>query len=102
MTSLRPDPTFYPSPKMAMEAPPEQIAYVGIVNPTNDGRPDALGVLDVNPESSTYAQVVGRMEFPHAGDELHHFVSSRRRRAAPFRLECVQRRAVPQHASPAR
>ncbi len=73
MATLTPDPTFYPSPKMAMEAPPEQIAYVGIVNPTNDGRPDALGVLDVNPESPTYAQVVGRMEFPHAGDELHHF-----------------------------
>ena len=73
MTSLRPDPTFYPSPKMAMEAPQEQVAYVSIVNPTNDGRPDALGVLDVNPESSTYAQVVGRLELPHSGDEVHHF-----------------------------
>ncbi len=72
MATLTPDQTFYPSPKMAMQAPPEQIGYVGIVNPANDGRPDAMGVLDLNPESSTYAQIVGRLEFPHAGDELHH------------------------------
>ena len=38
-----PDPTFYPSPKMAMDAPQEELAYVVIVNPKNDGRPDALG-----------------------------------------------------------
>ncbi len=73
MATFTPDPTFYPSPKMAMEAPREQLGYIGIVNPTGDGRPDALGVLDLNPESSTYAQIVGHMDLPHAGDELHHF-----------------------------
>ena len=73
MTSWTPDPTFYPSPRMAMEAPQEQIAYVGIVNPTSDGRPDVLGVLDVDPQSSTYGQIIERMEFPFSGDELHHF-----------------------------
>lgn len=26
---FRPDPTYYPSPTMAMQAPPEQLAYVG-------------------------------------------------------------------------
>lgn len=28
MTTFRPDPTFYPSPSMAMEAPPERYGYV--------------------------------------------------------------------------
>jgi methanethiol oxidase len=27
---LMPDPTFYPSPGMAMKAPPEHIAYVAL------------------------------------------------------------------------
>ena len=73
MSTWAPDPTFYPSPKMAMDAPQEEIAYVAIVNPKDDGRPDALGVLDVNPQSSSYGQVIERMEFPYSGDELHHF-----------------------------
>ena len=28
LETLRPDPTFYPSPKLAMEAPAENYAYV--------------------------------------------------------------------------
>ncbi len=73
MTTWRPDPTFYPSPRMAMEAPAEKLAYVVVLNPASDGRPDALAVLDVDPTSPTYTQVVGRVEMPNAGDELHHF-----------------------------
>ena len=73
MTTWTPDQTFYPSPKMAMDAPQEELAYVVIVNPQDDGRPDALGVLDVNPQSSEYGQLVGQMELPTSGDELHHF-----------------------------
>lgn len=30
--SLTPDPTFYPSPGMAMKAAPEHIAYVALLN----------------------------------------------------------------------
>jgi selenium-binding protein 1 len=30
-------------------------------------------VVDVDPRSPTYGQVVGRVELPYAGDELHHF-----------------------------
>ena len=56
-----------------MDAPPEELAYVTIVNPTDDSRPDALGVLDVNPQSADYGRLVGRMELPSSGDELHHF-----------------------------
>jgi selenium-binding protein 1 len=70
---MRPDPTFYPSPRMAMRAPPEELAFVVTLNPNDDGKPDALCVLDVNPGSSGYGQVVGRVEMPNAGDELHHF-----------------------------
>jgi selenium-binding protein 1 len=58
-----------------MEAPPERLAYVVSFNPNvdQDGKPDALNVLDVDPTSSTYGQVVGRLEMPYPGDELHHF-----------------------------
>jgi methanethiol oxidase len=72
VTMLRPDPTFYPSPRVAMQAPREQLAYVVVLNPDGNGRPDALAVLDVNPNSSTYNRVVGRVELG-AGDEVHHF-----------------------------
>src|SRR4029079_507334 len=70
MATWSPDPTFYPSPKMAMGAPREELAYVAILN---DGKPDALAVLDVNPASPSYAKTVGRLDLPHVGDELHHF-----------------------------
>ena len=42
MSIWRPDPSFYPSPKMAMEAPAEKLASVAMVNGKNDGRLDAL------------------------------------------------------------
>jgi selenium-binding protein 1 len=73
MAILRPDSTFYPSPKMAMQAPTEILAYVVVLSPNGNGRPDALAVMDVDPDSETSGQVVGRVEMPNAGDELHHF-----------------------------
>jgi selenium-binding protein 1 len=57
---------------MAMQAPPEELAYVVLLNPNGNGRPDALAVMDVNPNSLTYQQVVSRVELG-AGDEVHHF-----------------------------
>src|SRR5579875_1769669 len=69
---LRPDPTFYPSARLAMQAPPETLAYVATLNANGNGRPDALAV-DVDPKSPTYSTLVGRVEMPKAGDELHHF-----------------------------
>ena len=69
---LTPDPTFYPSPRLAMKAPPEQHAYVAEFDPARK-RPDRLAVVDVDPKSATYAQIVGRTAMPGAGDELHHF-----------------------------
>src|ERR1044071_9641416 len=73
MPLLRPDPTFYPSPKLAMQAPSEKHAFVTLLNPKFKGRPDALAVVDVDPASSTYSQVVGQLDMPNVGDELHHF-----------------------------
>jgi methanethiol oxidase len=72
MAQWIPDQSFYPSPKMAMEAPPERIAYVSMLNPRENGR-DALGVIDVDPTSNGYGRLVGQVEMPEAGDELHHF-----------------------------
>ncbi len=73
MSIWRPDPTFYPSPKMAMDAPVEKLAYVAMVNGKDNGRHDAMGVVDVDPASSGYGHIVGQVDMPHAGDELHHF-----------------------------
>lgn len=73
MALLKPDPTFYPSPRMAMQGPKEKLAYVAALNTTGDGRPDAMTVVDLDPESATYAQFVGKVEMPNPGDELHHF-----------------------------
>jgi selenium-binding protein 1 len=72
MASLRPDPTFYPSPRQAMKAPAETLAYVVAFDPT--GRtPDAMTVVDLDPESGSYGEIVGQTDMPNAGDELHHF-----------------------------
>src|SRR5882672_12426900 len=68
-----PDPTFYPSARMAMQGPAERYAFLATLNPTLTGAPDAICVVDVDPGSSGYSQVVGRVEMPNAGDELHHF-----------------------------
>jgi methanethiol oxidase len=67
------DPTFYRSARLAMDAPREQLAYVVTLNTDGGSRSDALCVLDVDAASLTYGQVVGRMDMPNAGDELHHF-----------------------------
>ena len=47
---LKPDPTFYPSPASAAEAPAEKLAYVVTLNTGTHGdrRPDALAVIDVD------------------------------------------------------
>jgi methanethiol oxidase len=74
MALWKPDQTFYPSPKMAMNAPREKLGYVVSFNPTaQNGKHDALCVMDLDPASKTYSQVVGRTEVTSVGDELHHF-----------------------------
>ena len=50
MPLLKPDPTFYPSPRLAMQAPPEKHAFVAALNPPGSKLNDALLVVDVDPE----------------------------------------------------
>ena len=75
--TFRPDPSFYPSPRLASEAPPEKLAYVTAIDPKGSlgargGEPDALGIVDLDPASATYGTLTS-LEMPHVGDELHHF-----------------------------
>ena len=47
---------------------------MGVFNPDpSNGKHDSLCVIDTDPESSSYSQVVGRVEMPGVGDEIHHF-----------------------------
>jgi selenium-binding protein 1 len=55
---------------MAMQAAPETLAYVALLNP---GGRDAMAVVDTDPASQQYGQVVSRIDMPNVGDELHHF-----------------------------
>ena len=71
MARMIPDQTFYPSPGMAMSAPPETFAYVAMLNPR--GGSDALGVLDVDGSSKSYSRQIHQLDMPKSGDELHHF-----------------------------
>ncbi|HEX8115021.1 MAG TPA: selenium-binding protein SBP56-related protein [Kofleriaceae bacterium] len=76
--TLRPDPSFYPSPRLAGEAPPEKLAYVAAIDPAGiagakGGEPDALAVVDLDPASSGYGTISSLAEMPNVGDELHHF-----------------------------
>jgi len=72
MTTWIPDPTFYPSPRLAAGAPPEKLAYVASFDPSRR-RNDEMAVVDLDNTSSAYGQIVGRVEMPGTGDELHHF-----------------------------
>jgi methanethiol oxidase len=72
MASGRMDPTFYRSAAEAVAAPREKLAYVVAFDRSGE-RPDALSVIDVDESSGDFAKVVGWVELPTRGDELHHF-----------------------------
>ena len=88
---------------MAMEAPQEELAYVAILNPDGDGRPDALGVLDVDPRSSELRpRSSAGWTCPYAGDELHHFGWNACSAAlCPTHAAPARRAALPARARPA-
>ncbi len=73
MAKLIPDQSFYPSAKMAMEAVPEKLAYVALLNPTSNDGTDAMAVVDLEASSKSYGSIIHRVDMPNAGDELHHF-----------------------------
>ena len=73
MATMRPDPSFYPSPVMAMRAPAESLAYVALLNVGQTGKNDAMGVVDLDLRSPAYGTLVGQVDFPRGDNELHHF-----------------------------
>jgi selenium-binding protein 1 len=58
---------------MAMQAPPERLAYVALLNVGKNGEHDAMGVIDLDPNSSEYGRLVGQVDFGRGDNELHHF-----------------------------
>src|SRR5262249_34855835 len=64
----------YASPEVARRQPPEEFVYVAaLYEGTGINRPDFVAVVDVDPDSPSYGEIVGRTEMPNVGDELHHF-----------------------------
>ena len=89
MATWKPDPSFYPSPRMAMKAAPETLAYVAAFDPDRK-TPDAIAVVDVDPEFEVLLE-----------DRRQRRDAQHRRRAASFRLERLLLLPVPQRAAPA-
>ena len=70
--NLRPDPTFHATAELAMKAPAEKLAFTLMLSP--DGtKPDGLAVIDVDPKSKTYSEILHSLFMPNLGDEFHHF-----------------------------
>src|ERR1700722_14192987 len=64
----------YASPEVARQQEPEKLIYVAaLYEGTGIEKPDFIAVVDVDPESSKYGEIVGRTDMPNVGDELHHF-----------------------------
>ena len=65
----------YATPQAAIErAEREKTAYVmGLYVGTDIDAPDFVAVVDLDPDSETYTEIVDRVEMPNRGDELHHF-----------------------------
>ncbi len=70
--NTRPDPTFYPSAKLAMEGPTETLAFTLMLSP-DFSQPDGLAVVNVDPTSDDYGKIVHQVIMPEKGDEFHHF-----------------------------
>ena len=73
--TAHPDPTFHATAKLAMQAPPEKLAYTVMLSP-DFSQPDALGVVDVDPGSTSSGKIVHTV--------VH---AQQRRRVSPFWLE---------------
>ena len=70
--TLRSDVTFRATAKLAMEAPVETLAFTRILGP--DGtRPHGLAVVDVDPTSKSWGQIVRPLTMPDTGDAFHPF-----------------------------
>src|SRR3954447_3519202 len=66
------DPTFYRTAGEAASAPAQKLPYL-VAFDREGHQPDALTVVDVDPNSDDYGRVVGWADSPGRGDEFHHF-----------------------------
>ena len=75
MARWTPDPSFYPSPGSAAAADPRRTRTSSRSTRarTATGRRTRWPCWTSTRSSSTYGQVVGRLDLPNVGDELHHF-----------------------------
>jgi selenium-binding protein 1 len=55
-----------------MDAPVETLAFTLMLSP-DGSKPDGLAVVDVDPSSERYGQIVSDLYVPNLGDEFHHF-----------------------------
>src|SRR5438034_783958 len=64
----------------------EKLAYVAMVNGNDNGRHDAMGVVDVDPGSSGYGHLVGQVDWMSSAYHPGHscFTSRRSRVATVF------------------
>ena len=69
---MKPDPTFYASAKLAMQAPPENFAFTVMLGKDADQH-DGLAVIDLRKGSKTYGEIVHKVMTETTGDEFHHF-----------------------------
>src|SRR5258708_16694215 len=65
MANWKPDPSFYPSPRMAAKAAPETVAYVAAFDPDRK-TPDPIPVVDVDPQPNSYSNIPNTTPLPHA------------------------------------
>ena len=90
MATWTPDPTFYPSPRLAARAPAEKLAYVVAVRSRRASSPTPRRGRRRSRARRATARSSARPR------------SARRRRAAPLRLERLQLVPVPERAASAR
>ena len=62
--NVRPDPTFYASPKLAMEGPVEKLAFTLMLSP-DGSQPDGLAVVNVDPKSKKFGKIVHSLFMPN-------------------------------------
>ncbi|KAI6216042.1 hypothetical protein M3Y94_00457000 [Aphelenchoides besseyi] len=62
----------FATPAEACKGPREKILLVTCPNVAEPRRPDAIVTVDVDPESSTFCEILSRLDLPNVGDEVHH------------------------------
>jgi methanethiol oxidase len=66
--------SFYASPEYAEKAAPEKLLYLACIHVgTGVEGSDFVAVVDADPGSDNYGEIVHETAMPNVGDELHHF-----------------------------